>query len=286
MRALSDDALGGRGVGTSGNARARELIEGALERAGVQPVGESYRMPFAVADALEGVNLVGVVPGRSLPDRYLLLSAHHDHLGIRDGEIFNGADDNASGVAVVLEIARRAAEEPLEHSLLVVFFDAEERGLAGSRSFVANPPVELEALALAVNLDMVARGEDTGLFASGTFHHPALRPVLERAAVSGPVELRFGHDRPEDGGDNWTLQSDHAAFHLAGIPFVYFGVEDHPDYHQPTDDWHRIDPEFFSASAITIERAVRALDEALAAGLEPRSSATTEPGARPADRPR
>jgi hypothetical protein len=269
VRALSDDALEGRGVGTAGNARARALIEEALAGAGVEPLGSSYQMPFTLSPQVQGVNLLGVIPGSSRADRHLLIGAHYDHLGIRNGEIYNGADDNASGVATVLEIARRVVDRPLAHSLVVALFDAEERGLSGSRAFVADPPVELERIELMINLDMVARGEDAGLFASGTHHYPALRPVLEQSAAQGPLDLRFGHDRPEDGHDDWTRLSDHAPFHRAGIPFVYFGVEDHPDYHRPTDDWQQIDPSFLAGSALTIERALRALDAALDAGLEP-----------------
>jgi Zn-dependent M28 family amino/carboxypeptidase len=268
VRSLSDDALEGRQVGSAGNREARRRIAAELEAAGVEPLAAGYQQRFLVGRDLEGVNLVGVLPGAGTSERHLLLGAHYDHLGIRDGQVYNGADDNASGVAVVLEIARRVRERPLEHSLVVALFDAEEPGLHGSRALVADPPVALADLLLAVNLDMVARGEDGALWAAGSHHYPALRPVLEAAAARSPIPLRLGHDRPEDRGDDWTLLSDHAPFHLAGIPFVYFGVEDHPDYHQPTDDWERIDAQFLAGSALAIEQALRALDRALAAGLE------------------
>ncbi|HVS14174.1 MAG TPA: M28 family peptidase [Thermoanaerobaculia bacterium] len=267
VRSLSDDALEGRRVGTAGNREARRHLAAELEAAGVEPLLPEYRQRFPLEDGVEGVNLVGRLPGAGAGDRHLLLGAHYDHLGVRDGRVFNGADDNASGVAVVLEIARRVSERPLEHSLVVVLFDAEEPGLHGSRALVAAPPIELADLLLAVNLDMVARGDGRGLWAAGSYHYPELRPVLEAVAARAPIPLRLGHDRPEDRDDDWTLLSDHAPFHLAGIPFVYFGVEDHPDYHQPSDDWERIDPRFFAGSALAIEEALRALDRALADGL-------------------
>ena len=95
-------------------------------------------------------------------------------------------------------------------------------------------------MALDVNLDMVGHSERGELYASGTYHTPSLTPALERVAARAPVKLLLGHDRPEQGHDDWTNQSDQYAFHKAGIPFVYFGVEDHKDYHKPPDDFETL----------------------------------------------
>ena len=203
-------------------------------------------------------------------EQVIVLTAHYDHVGVRDGEIFNGADDNASGVAAVLEITRRVAREPLEHTLIVALLDAEEVGSLGARAFVVAPPVPLERVALDVNLDMVSRTAGV-LWAGGASHTPALRPILERVAARAPLTLRLGHDRPgAPEGDDWTTQSDHVAFHERGIPFVYFGVEDHPDYHRPTDDAERIDPAEYVAAVRTILMALRELDAALPLAAEAR----------------
>jgi Zn-dependent M28 family amino/carboxypeptidase len=128
---------------------------------------------------------------------------------------------------------------------------------------VADPPVPLGRIALNINLDMVSR-TDGLLWAGGAYHTPALRPILEAVAESAPVELRLGHDRPNaPEGDDWTRSSDHSAFHEVGIPFVYFGVEDHVDYHEPTDDVERVDPAELTAAVTTILAGLRALDAAL-----------------------
>jgi Zn-dependent M28 family amino/carboxypeptidase len=209
------------------------------------------------------VNLVGAVTGRGGSEDVIVLTAHYDHVGVREGEIFNGADDNASGAAALLEIARRVAAEPLEHTLVVALLDAEESGSQGARAFVEDPPVALERVALNVNLDMVSRTAGL-LWAGGASHTPSLRPVLERVSAMAPVTLRLGHDRPgAPEGDDWTHLSDHAAFHARGIPFVYFGVEDHEDYHRPTDDVERIDPGEYVAAVRTILIGLRELDAAL-----------------------
>ena len=120
-------------------------------------------------------------------------------------------------------------------------------------------------MALDVNLDMVGHSERGELYAAGTHHTPALRPALERVAASAPVKLLLGHDRPEQGKDDWTNQSDQFAFHQAGIPFLYFGVEDHRDYHRPSDDFDTLTRDFFVGSAETILAVVRALDADLPA---------------------
>jgi hypothetical protein len=259
---LAHDSMQGRAPGTPGSLRARAFLERALRETGARALGAGFARPFEWARG-SGVNLVGEVLGRGNSENVIVLTAHYDHVGVRDGEIFNGADDNASGAAAVLEIARRIVAEPLEHTLIVALLDAEESGSQGARAFVTDPPVALERIALNVNLDMVSRTAGL-LWAGGASHTPALRPVLERVSARALVTLRLGHDRPgAPEGDDWTQLSDHAAFHARGIPFVYFGVEDHEDYHRPTDDFERIDPGEYVASVRTILIALRELDAAL-----------------------
>ncbi|MEQ1855236.1 MAG: M20/M25/M40 family metallo-hydrolase [Longimicrobiales bacterium] len=259
---LAHDSMEGRAPATAGGARARAFLERELAAAGARGPSTGMARPFEWTEG-SGVNLVGRLPGRAPSDHVVVLSAHYDHIGVRNGQVFNGADDNASGAAALLEIARQVAAEPLSHTLVVVLLDAEERGSRGARAFIADPPVPLDRIALNVNLDMVAR---TGglLWAGGAYHTPALRPILEAVAARAPLTLRLGHDRPgAPEGDDWTNQSDHGVFHEQGIPFVYFGVEDHPDYHRPTDDFERVNPGEYVASVRTILMGLRALDEAL-----------------------
>ena len=262
LAALSADSMEGRAPGTEGGDRARRYLVRALESAGIPPLGVAYEHPFAW-DAGSGVNLVGAVRGQAEPDAFIVLTAHFDHEGVRDGAIFNGADDNASGTAAALEIARRVLEQPLRHTLVVALLDAEESGLRGARAFVEHQPVPLADVRLNVNLDMVSRTSGV-LWAAGAHHTPWLRPVLEAVGAEAPVTLRLGHDRPDaPEGDDWTSASDHGPFHAAGVPFVYFGVEDHADYHRPTDDFERVDAGEFVASVRTILTALRALDASL-----------------------
>jgi len=114
---------------------------------------------------------------------------------------------------------------------------------------------------------MVSHSERGELYAAGAYHYPFLRPYLERLAARAPVKLLLGHDAPGlPPGDDWTSSSDHGAFHAARIPFIYFGVEDHADYHKPTDDFATITPDFFVAAAETIASFVSDVDRGIDTG--------------------
>jgi hypothetical protein len=265
VAALSADSLEGRLVGSAGNRIAREFIIKRFDRLGLRPFGNSFAMPFPVrrngAD-LEGVNVVGYIAGSDSPDRFIVLSAHYDHLGARDGEIYNGADDNASGTAAVLGLAAYFAENTPRNSMIFAAVDAEEGGLSGARAFVEAPPVEVDSIMTNLNFDMISHN-DAELYVTGTYHYPFMKPYVDRTLESAEVMLSFGHDRPELGNDDWTNQSDHAPFHEAGIPFLYFGVEDHPDYHRPTDVFANINQDFYVKAVDAILRVLLELDRDL-----------------------
>jgi hypothetical protein len=269
VRVLSADAMEGRGTGTPGGASARAYIARRFGEAGLKPLWASFEQPFEVSargeEARKGVNLVGYVRGKSYPERFIVVTAHYDHLGVRDGQIYNGADDNASGVAVLLQMAAHFGRAAPDNSLIFAALDAEEIGLVGARALVKQLRAEKRDVALNVNMDMVSHSERGELYASGAYQTPPLKPLLERIAAHAPVKLLLGHDRPEQGHDNWTNQSDQYAFHTAGIPFVYFGVEDHKDYHKPTDDFETITQDFFVHAAETILDATQLFDANLSA---------------------
>jgi Zn-dependent M28 family amino/carboxypeptidase len=268
IAALTGPGMDGRATGSDGARRAQAWIEARLSALGVRPAGAAgYAVPFTFTNkagaSVVGTNLVARCDGRRAEAPYLVVSAHYDHLGIRNRQTYHGADDNASGVAMLLHVAARCVSAPFEHPLLLAFFDAEEAGLQGAQAFVKAPPVPAGRLALNVNFDMVSRSATREIFLAGPGRWPALRPILEPAVAKAPVTARFGHDT--GGGQNdWTTQSDHGAFHAAGIPFVYFGVEDHPDYHQPTDTADKIAPDFLGGVATVVLQALAALDRAAA----------------------
>ena len=274
-RELSRDSLFGRAPDTDGSRRAQELITARMREIGLETVGGGYLWPFEYGDFIDretgetgpldnkGTNIIGYLPGRSKGVETLVVTAHYDHVGVRDGQIYNGADDNASGVATMLAVAEYFAANRPRHNMLFVAFDGEEGGFHGARAFVKSPPVPPTWLAANLNFDMISRGEDGGLWASGAHHWPVLAPLIEDIAVEAPIQFRMGFDNGSGRDDDWTAASDHYAFFRAGIPHLYLGVEDHEDYHQPTDDFANIQPEVFLAAVETALMVAIAMDEEL-----------------------
>ena len=260
---LASPAFEGRKAGSRGGLKAREWIVEQFTAIGLSPAGrDGYVQPLSGGAA----NVLGRLPGRDPAAPTLIISAHYDHDGIKDGVLYPGADDNASGVAVLLAAARHFRANPPRHPLIFAAFDAEEEGLRGSRAFIAANLVPRARIALNINLDMVSRNDANEIYAAGTSHYPHLRPMLDDIRTRSAVTILFGHDRPTRTGgrrDDWTDLSDHASFHAVRIPFVYFGVEDHADYHKPTDTADTINPRFFGDVAEMIVEAVRTFDARL-----------------------
>ena len=265
---LASPDLQGRKTGTEGTRAARRLITDRFIEAGLSAFTTDFQQRFRFTrqgEEQEGVNVAGRCPGTRPDDpRAIVVSAHYDHVGVRNGQTYPGADDNASGTSALLALASLCRKSPWQHDIVFVAFDAEEQGLQGARAFVATPPIPKARLALNVNMDMLSRSATREIFIAGTAYHPELRKALDPVASRSQVTVRFGHDDPKAGmHEDWTLQSDHAAFHAAGIPFVYFGVEDHPDYHKPTDTLEKINAAFFFQVVATVLDAINTLDRAL-----------------------
>lgn len=261
LKILSSDSLEGRKTGTNGNKKARAYILDQLKKAGIAPLVDGYEQSFSISESVTGVNILGVIPGNK--KETIVISAHYDHLGIRNNIIYNGADDNASGVSALLAMIQYFKKNAPNHRLIFAFFDAEEMGLKGSAHFVNSLDQQKENVVLNINLDMVGRSDKNELYACGTYHYPSLKEGMDKMKIPAELKLLFGHDNPAQGKDDWTRQSDQYSFHRKKIPFIYFGVEDHADYHQSGDDFEKINPEFYKNSTETILMAVRTLDKKL-----------------------
>lgn len=276
LKTLSSDAMNGRAVDSADGARARAFLGERLKTAGLKPVGsaKSFDQPFtfkaggrAGAPVVErhGVNLVGEIKGTRQPARYIVVTAHYDHLAPRNGVVMNGADDNASGAAALVAITDYFAKHRPTNSLIVVACDGEEANLRGSAAFVAAPPVPAASMIVNVNLDMIGRDPDDKLFAIGTLLNPYLKPLVEEVAKTAPVKLLIGHDDPNNKQlDDWTRDSDHYSFWTAlKMPFIYLGVEDEAQHHKPTDDYETITWDFYIRAVETSIALIRNFDKNL-----------------------
>ncbi len=222
-------------------------------------------LKYDVDLAFSAPNVVALLPGTDpiLRDEYIVVTAHLDHLGVRSGQVYNGADDNASGSAAVLEAAEAAAMAPAKRSILFVLFAAEEDGLLGSMYFADNPPVPLEDIVLNINLDMVGRNSPDwpeSLLALGSDNRrPELLELIRNVNARVGAKLDW---RLNEGSDPHVhvQRSDLAAFIQKGIPAIlitrgFMG----PDYHRPSDDPETINyPKVYTAARLAYALAAEA----------------------------
>ncbi|EAZ81929.1 M28 family peptidase [Algoriphagus machipongonensis] len=268
---LSSDSFKGRKTGTEENLRARKFLVEEFKNIGLETHYKNYEQLFSFESRrqqkkIEGANVEGFVAG-SESRKIIVITAHFDHVGIGTAiagdSIYNGADDNASGTAALLALAKYFKENRPKHSMIFVSLDGEEMGLQGARALVNDFPFPLENIVLNINMDMISRNDKRELYASGTYHNPDLKPILEAASKGQSPKLVFGHDLPGTGSDDWSKSSDHGAFLEKEIPHIYFGVEDHPDYHRPSDEFKNIQPDFYFDAVNLILKCAIALDQKL-----------------------
>jgi len=207
---------------------------------------------------VETENIVAFLPGTDLSDEYVIITAHFDHLGKRDENIYFGADDNATGTAAVIEIAEAFSElanagiRP-KRSILFMPVTGEERGLLGSRYYVKNPLFPLDKTVAAINMDMIGRSDDEHVenpdyvyvYISDTAESE-LALTANKAALCVQDELSPEYRYISD-NDFRMGGSDHASFEKANIPVLYFFCGIHKDYHRPTDTWDKVEYEKLTA---------------------------------------
>lgn len=265
VKFLSLDSLEGRRTGEKGGLIARDYVISQFKKYNVSPLLNSYTQPFSFESGrskktYEAANVLGVIRGSEHPEKYIVISAHYDHVRINKGQIYNGADDDASGTSALFAMAEYFNQHPPKHSIILAAFDAEELGLKGAYHFVEEAKSIGLNVMINVNMDMIGRNDNNELYVVGLSQNPNLKPILENTPLPDNFKLLSGHDGL-DGKQNWMNSSDHAAFNKAGIPFLYFGVEDHEDYHKPTDDYEKIQPEFYIKAVTTILSVSVALDK-------------------------
>ncbi|WP_316749915.1 M20/M25/M40 family metallo-hydrolase [Pedobacter gandavensis] len=261
---LSSDAYEGRKTGTKGAEMARAYIEGRFKEIGLKPLPDhtGYEQEFSFTDrsgakSITGKNMLAYIPGKT--DKIIVISAHYDHVGVMKGEVYNGADDNASGVAALLKFAEHFKKNKPNHTLVFAAFDAEEMGLKGSKAFIDQAIVPLDKIRLNVNMDMISHNDKGELYACGTFKYPELKKYF--ISTRPTIKVILGHDDPKTGSNDWTNQSDQGPFNAKNIPFIYFGVEDHKDYHQASDEYQNINKKFFTDAAASIQEIIDNIDK-------------------------
>jgi hypothetical protein len=269
VRYLADDALEGRQAGSAGERCAGDYIAHEFERMGLRPGGDAgtffQAVPLASvvnphAPAGTGRNVIGILEGADhrLRAEAIVIGAHYDHLGWGgagslapdERAVHNGADDNASGVAVLIETARSFASARPARTVVFIAFSGEESGLLGSAHYVANPSVPIERTRAMLNMDMVGRLGDGPLIVNGRGTAEEWPPIIAAAAQAEGV--------PVVTGESGYGPSDHTSFYVRDIPVLHFFTNTHPDYHRPTDEWHLVDSTGLRRVAAVVTHLARA----------------------------
>ncbi|WP_296378025.1 M28 family peptidase [Winogradskyella sp.] len=260
LEVLSSDKFEGRRTGEKGNDLGRAFIIKEFIDLGVDAFNGSYEHAFSFdsrVGSFSAKNVLGLVKGTEFPDKYIVISAHHDHLGKSGDKIFNGADDDASGVSALFAFAEYLKKNPPRHSIILAAFDAEELGLRGAKYFVEK--MKESNIVANINMDMISRSAKNELYVVGSRYNKGLKAIIEEFKNPTDTKLLVGHDGT-DGKQDWTFSSDHGPFHRAKIPFLYFGNEDHAAYHKPSDDFKDITPKFYKNAVSIIISVFRDLD--------------------------
>lgn len=252
---LSDDALEGRQTGTDGEKAAADYIAKRLKNIGLEGKGTSdFLQPFTFKpktnphqkvnynvkegdSTITGTNVLGFINNNA--ENTIVIGAHYDHLGygaegsLHRGEkaIHNGADDNASGVAVMLNLAEKLKEKNTSNNYLFMAFSGEEMGLLGSNYFVKNPTIDTKKVNYMINMDMVGRLKaDSTLAVYGVGTSPILKQTLKAHNENFKLIQKESGIGP----------SDHTSFYNADIPVLHFFTGQHEDYHKPSDDFEKL----------------------------------------------
>ncbi len=261
---LASDEMRGREPGTPEDTTLRMHIADRFAAVGLAPVDGSFQQAFVDSRGSETANVIGVLAGSDpeVADEIIVIGAHHDHLGVHQGKVFNGANDNASGAATVQAVAEVIArrDPPPRRTIVFATFGSEELGLEGSRHLALHPPeaLPIEDVVYMINLDMIATYfNDDWVYAFGSFAGTPARGVLEDLTASYPdLTLKLGESAVEVEGQG---DSDYAPFCRQGIPYLYFFTEDDECYHRPCDDTDHLDYQHLASLGRLTAEALLAL---------------------------
>ena len=261
----ASDEFEGRDTGAPGQKKAVEYIRNYYKSIGVEPgdLEGDYFQEMSLKmrgrrgqkpKTVETENVVAIIKGSEKPDEYVIITAHLDHVGVTDGEIYNGADDDGSGTVALLEIAeafKKAADKGKgpKRSIVFLHVTGEEKGLLGSAYYADNPIYPLENTVVNLNVDMIGRIDPTRreknrdyVYLIGSDHDSVdlhnLSEQTNAESVNMTLDYRFND---KDDPNRFYYRSDHYNFAKNGIPIIFYFTGTHADYHQPSDTPDKIE---------------------------------------------
>jgi peptidase M28-like protein/PDZ domain-containing protein len=273
IKFLASDKLKGRGTGSQEELTAANYIAGSFKKSGLQPKGNinsyffsyKFKKPKDPHDTIGGesvsaINVTGYLDNGA--ENTIIIGAHFDHLGMghdhnsldpnAEGKIHNGADDNASGTAGVMELARYFSQNKVKenYNFLFICFSGEELGLFGSKKFCENPTIDFSKVNYMINMDMIGRLNDSTkkLLVYGVGTAPDWVPVIDK--LSSPFSIKKD--------SSGIGPSDQTSFYLKGLPVLHFFTGQHSDYHKPGDDYEKIN---YKGEVMVLEYIIRIIAE-------------------------
>ena len=261
LMVIASDEMQGRDTGSEGQKAAGKYMINFYKNLGIsypKALGSYYQIVPKEAlktrrgDLPESENILAFIEGTEKPEEIIVVSAHYDHVGTKDGVVYNGADDDGSGTVAVMEIAeafqeaKKAGKGP-KRSILFLHVTGEEHGLLGSKYYSDNPVFDMKNTVVDLNIDMIGRSdkENEGkdyVYVIGSEMLSSQLKVINEAAnkITHNLELNYKYDDPND-TQRLYYRSDHDNFAKHGVPVAFFFDGIHADYHQPTDDPEKID---------------------------------------------
>ncbi|QBG34606.1 M28 family peptidase [Litorilituus sediminis] len=273
LEVLSSDSFAGRKFASKENIQVQQYLITQLQAANISPFKGQYLHSFEheqMFSTKQGANIIGLIKGRLHPEKYIVLTAHYDHLGKKGSKFFPGADDNASGVSSLLAFGEALSLNPLNHSVILLFTDGEEVSLLGAKYFVKQQEQLLKDIKLNINIDMIAGSKKTKKLRY--ISSPMAQLVNEqqqqclaklRKKSSVKIVKGFRSHRTNNSLDkrtNWRMASDHGVFAKQDIPYIYFGIGTHKNYHSVSDSFENINVPFYLSAATSIYQQLRFID--------------------------
>ncbi|WP_185962567.1 M28 family peptidase [Thalassomonas sp. M1454] len=270
LERLSSLSFDGRKPGSTGHKKAQQYITSVFNSNSKGPTSTifhsfTYKKQFKTK---EGTNLLFKKIGNITPDKFIVITAHYDHLGKKGSNVYLGADDNASGTAVLLGLQQYFNNKQTKHSIIFVAIDAEEDDLAGSRALLKSGIINPSQVLLNLNLDMIAHGyKQKYLYVNKTSSNQILKQVLQKYhRIKDNVELKqkryLNNDRNSiiKGRIDLTRASDHYEFAKVGIPYLFITGDNHKYYHKPEDSFEKINLKFYQNVFASIKSIVTIID--------------------------
>ncbi|PAJ75597.1 hypothetical protein CJF42_04565 [Pseudoalteromonas sp. NBT06-2] len=271
LKTLSSPKMQGRKTGSHGSKLAADYITVEFRKLKLQPLTKNYQQTFKYKSGFfsikQGNNIISSLPAKNPNAPYIVFTAHYDHLGHSGSKIYYGADDNASGVAAMLNIAKRLKQKELNYHYIFIATDAEEAGLYGSKEFLSSNLVNTKDIVLNINLDMLAVApKSRSLYAFSSKKMKPYKALIEVQSIDGHAKTHFISSNRQMNAKqkkekiDWRNASDHASFRKYKIPYIYYGVGTHKNYHTSNDTFENIDTVFYQAVVNNIYQTVMSLD--------------------------